>query len=268
MKKKGLPLLEVDLFGESITNPSIFVNYIKKIRKLPERIPPTCLFLYSNDLINSIRSRFPSISVDLGTEIPNILHFVKKGEIEFGMIHGQIGAPASAVQLEELIALGFKNFVTIGSTGGLKKYLKPGDIILPTRAIRCEGTSYHYLSPYEDSYPSQKILKHLREALYSLGVKFYEGTCLTTDAFYRETLRDMEKYRKRGVVCVDMEVAALYAVGKFRNVDVGSSFWLWDQVIEPGRWNPDYQTKRINKAKNDLVEVAIKVCESLSSEEK
>jgi len=64
-----------------------------------------------------------------------------------GLLRLWIGAPAAVMTLEETIACASKTILEVGMAGGLQPYLKPGDIVIVTQAIRDEGTSHHYPPP-------------------------------------------------------------------------------------------------------------------------
>lgn len=151
------------------------------------------------------------------------------------------GAPAAAMLLEELIAYGIKKFVNIGTAGGLQDNLKVGDIVICDRAIRDEGTSYHYLPDDLYSYACPDLTDMLTETFMKMNIPYFQGISWTTDAPYRETIQELRHYKAEGVMTVEMEASALFAVGSFRKVHVSSAFTISDLIKEDG-WHQGYHS--------------------------
>ena len=110
------------------------------------------------------------------------------------------------IALEELIAFGVKRFISIGTAGTLQKDIKVGDLIVCEKAIRDEGTSYHYLKPSKYAYASKEMTKRIKNALDALEQKYFVGTSWTIDAPYRETVVEARQYQKEGVATVEMKL--------------------------------------------------------------
>lgn len=135
--------------------------------------------------------------------------------------HPGVGSPLAAMFLEEMIETGCRIFVAVGGAGGLVSDLTVGHVVVPTSAIRDEGTSYHYLAAGQDVGPSPRALAAIENALQRHRVPFVRGKVWTTDAPYRETRRKVERRVEEGCLAVDMEAAAFFAVAKFRGVEFG-----------------------------------------------
>lgn len=148
-----------------------------------------------------------------------------------------VGAPSCVALLEELRALGARQFVVFGNCGVLEKRISDCGIIIPTAALRDEGTSFHYAPP-SDEIPANPKYRDVFEALLrETGVTFDTGKVWTTDAFYRETRDKVEKRKEQGCVCVDMECSALMAMAQFRQVDVFEFFYAGDN-LDREQWDP------------------------------
>lgn len=152
---------------------------------------------------------------------------------DIGVALSGIGAPAAAAELEELAVLfPVKRFVVFGSSGALVP-LPPGALILPTAAVRDEGTSYHYVPASEEiSIPQAARLK---EHLSGLGVPYVSGKTWTTDAFYRETEGNLQRRIAQGCICVEMECSAMQAVCAYRGQDFYSFLYSADSLH--GSWD-------------------------------
>ena len=126
--------------------------------------------------------------------------------------------------LEELIALGFRRFVTMGCAGvpsnGAGPAVPMGGVVLANRALIYEGTSPHYTPHERVAYPDAAGMKHLSELLTSHGIDYQVGAVATTDALYRETPSFLDELLDSGVIAIDMELSALFTVARFRQVDV------------------------------------------------
>jgi len=144
------------------------------------------------------------------------------------------GAPTAAMALEELIASGIPRFVSMGAAGGLQETLGVGEVVVCDRAIRDEGTSHHYLPDARYASACPDLTTAIRSALREHGVPFHVAASWTTDAPYRETIDELRSYRSAGVATVEMEAAALFAVGAYRGVSVSSAFVISDVLTEDG----------------------------------
>ncbi len=165
------------------------------------------------------------------------LYLVRQGGQRVGVMGNfGIGAPALTNQAEELMAWGTKRLVVLSLAGGLQPDLRPGSVVVCDRALRDEGTSYHYLAPARDVAASAKLAATLCTALGGLGISASLGATWSTDAPYRESQQEAEQYRQEGVMAVDMESAGLYAAAQFRHAEATSVFIIGDSLAGP-RWS-------------------------------
>ncbi|MCW2927682.1 MAG: hypothetical protein JWM86_1650 [Thermoleophilia bacterium] len=152
-----------------------------------------------------------------------------------------IGAPVAAVMLEDLIAIGCRTVVSMGTSGGMDPSLEVGDLVLCTGAVRDEGTSHHYLPAGEPAVPDAALTERLAGALESGGHGYRRGRAWTTDAPYRETAEEVERHVADGVPVVEMEAAALFAVGQVRGAQVASLLVVSDVLSTlDGTWVPEF----------------------------
>lgn len=166
-----------------------------------------------------------------------------------------IGAPGAVIHLEEFIEWGVKKFISVGTAGGLQKGQRIGDLVLCKRAIRDEGCSHHYHRAAKYAYPSQDLTEHVRNALHSHRLDFTEGTSWTIDTPYRETASEVKRYRREGVITVEMEAAALFAVGRYRGAQVAALFSISDSLAELP-WKPKFHLRRNQAGLERLYRVA------------
>jgi uridine phosphorylase len=95
-----------------------------------------------------------------------------------------IGAPSTAILVEELVKIGARTFIRIGNSGGLAPELKVGDLVITTGAVREDGTSRSYVSPDYPAVASYEVVAALVEAARERGVRFRAGVTWSLDAFY------------------------------------------------------------------------------------
>lgn len=159
-----------------------------------------------------------------------------------------IGAPMAAFVLEELIALGARTVVACGGAGVLDRDIDVGNLVIPTSAVRDEGTSFHYVPPSREIDQDPDMVAAIAATLDRNGVSYRLGKTWTTDAIYRETRARVERRRNEGCVVVEMEASALFAVGAFRGVPVGEILYGGDDVSGLGDWDHrDWDTHSIRE---------------------
>ncbi len=147
-----------------------------------------------------------------------------------------IGAPAITGIAEEMMAWGAQCIVLLSLAGALQPDLAPGSIVICDRAIRDEGTSYHYLPPRRDVSASKTLAAALSKAMAAKGLATVRGATWSTDAPYRETKEEADLFGQEGVKTVDMESAGLFAAAETRGREAASVFVTGDNLSGP-RWS-------------------------------
>lgn len=175
-----------------------------------------------------------------------------------------IGAPAAVIHLEELAAGGARTLIAVGSAGSLQEYAPLGAAVLPTAAIREEGTSYHYAPPQVEARPHPDLVAALRDACRAHGIIPHEGLAWTTDAPFRELTSKVRRMAERGVLAVDMEASALFVVGAARGLRVASLFIISDELFHP--WVPGFVDHRYRRATELLATCALSAAAHLADE--
>jgi uridine phosphorylase len=233
--QKEYPILEFDNAREAILEPKRLIN--------PIDIPEYAVACFFQDVITKLSQQHKArVIKHLKSEIGT--HPVYELDLDgkrLAVFHPGVGAPLAAAILEEVIALGCQKFLACGGAGVLDGALAVGHIIVPTTAIRDEGTSYHYLSPGREVGANQEGVAAIERVLQAHHCEYILSKTWTTDAVYRETEAKMRLRKAEGCITVEMEAAAFFAVAQFRNVqfaqllyagdDVSSSEWdsrLWD----------------------------------------
>lgn len=151
-------------------------------------------------------------------------------DIEIAVFMSRVGAPACTVQYEEVLAMGLEKLIMFGTCGVLDKSIEDLAIIIPTSAVRDEGTSYHYMKSSDEIIVNEKYVSEFIDVLNTNSVSYIRGKVWTTDAPYRETRNKVLRRKKQGCLCVDMECSAMHAVAKFRGKDLFQFFYAADNL--------------------------------------
>jgi len=146
------------------------------------------------------------------------------------LVQPGMGAPFAAAVFEVVIALGCHTFIACGSAGVLDQQIAAGHLIIPTVAVRDEGTSYHYLPPSREVEATPRAVDALVQTLTAANIPFRLGKTWTTDGVYRETPGKIALRKADGCLTVEMEAAALFAVAQFRHVALGQILYGGDDV--------------------------------------
>lgn len=150
--------------------------------------------------------------------------------VPVALVQSGVGAPQCTGGQEEIYFMGVETLVLFGTCGVLDGSIEDCGIILPTSALRDEGTSYHYAPPGDEI----QVNLHHREVFTGLmeemGINYAQGLCWTTDAMYRETREKVQRRKERGCICVDMECASCAAVAQFRGKEVLQFFYAADNL--------------------------------------
>jgi uridine phosphorylase len=128
-----------------------------------------------------------------------------------GIIGRVVGAPFATLVAEELFASGCKLLINLTSAGQITPAGQPPYFVIIDRALRDEGTSYHYAAPCDFAQAQPQLVAAAYAALAECGLTGIVGASWTTDAPFRETALAIEAARRKNIVAVEMEAAALYA---------------------------------------------------------
>lgn len=255
LEMKQIPLMEFDDDRMAIIEPANIHSNISP--------PEHCVMPMFGSLIGKLKGdgRLEKI-YELGTPlVPIDVYRMEYNDKFVTVVHPGIGASWAAAHLEELIALGCRKFVACGSTGVLMSELKRHTIIIPSSAVRDEGTSYHYCPPSREIEMDKDIVTKLELVLRKHHINYEIGKTWTTDAFYRETKDRIARRKSEGCLTVDMECSALIAVARFRNVKFGQYLSASDDV-SGDEWDRRYVSNRM-PPKEKVFWLSVEACLSL-----
>lgn len=223
--QKEYPILEYDAETEAMIEPVKPFNPV-------DNIPEHCVICFFYDVIEhfakqKITKKITALRTEMGFHPVYELPYEGRSVILF---HPGVGAPLAAGLMEEVIALGCRKFIACGGAGVLDREIAMGHLLIPTVAVRDEGTSYHYLPPSREVEPSPEAVAAIETVLKSHHIEYLLVKTWTTDAFYRETRSKVALRKAEGCLAVDMEASALFAVARFRNVQLGQILYGGDNL--------------------------------------
>ena len=245
---------------DAMVNPQDLVAYFRRIGQLTTAAIPEAFILCYH------RRMATTVVLESGGEplvgLPNKCYVIPAARGPIGVCMGfGIGAPAATSVLEMLIALGARRFMSIGTAGTLQPQCTVGSIVVCDRALRDEGVSHHYLPSAPYAVPSPNLTATFIAALARQGITPAIGTTWTIDAPYRETVAEAQHYQQQGVLTVEMEAAALFAVAQVRGVAIASGFVISDSLAN-FTWEPQFQSTAVADGYAPLFRAA---CDALSS---
>ena len=208
--------------------PSVFtteglLREARRQKRLEEHpVPAVCLLDPDGDIVRQLAARGLSTRCSFWACYHTDLHRFTWEGIEIGVVGCAVGASFAVLIAEELFASGCELLISVTSSGQIAPVQEPPYFILIEKALRDEGTSYHYLPPSEYSHIAASLLPVLEEAQSRLegvlcgAAPILCGSTWTTDAPFRETQAAIDQHRAEGILAVEMEAAALYAFAQAR----------------------------------------------------
>lgn len=250
-------MLTFDKDGVAIVTPQMFHGKI-------EGFPKTCVSFFSRKIMQQFVDIYkPEIIGEITSETFYCpVYRTSVDGIDVAVTQSPIGAPACVANFEEIISMGIENYLLIGCCGCLDERLDDYSIIIPTSAIRDEGTSYHYASPTDEIELDKRCVDAIESVIKSVGFKYSKGKTWTTDALFRETIDKVQRRKNQGAITVDMECSAMATVAEFRNVHFAQMFYAADKLGEEKYEIRSFGSKTLsNEAK--MIPIGIKCAAEL-----
>jgi uridine phosphorylase len=183
-------------------------------------VPPICLLDPDGDIVRYARAKLSASRVtNWACYHSEMWEFTTAG-VRMGIVGNAVGGAYSVLVAEQMFASGCQLLMHISSAGQIADLGPPPYHILIDRALRDEGTSYHYLpaSAYAEADPL--LVEAAARAITATGQAFHVGATWTTDAPFRETAETIAERRQAGILAVEMEAASLYAFATARSSPV------------------------------------------------
>lgn len=213
----------------AVINPT---DSTKAIKDFPE----ICISTFSKHIIDKFASKdgVTKIADLYSANGENPVYKIHYNGVDIAFYLSLVGAPACVCGFEEIVAMGAKKFVLFGSCGMLDNSIQ-NKLMIPTSAIRDEGTSYHYLPASDEIAADIKSVAVLSSCLKKYGYSFAQGKNWTTDAIYRETPNRIKERKQQGCITVEMELSAMLAVSQFRKIPFAQFLYTADS-LDNNKW--------------------------------
>lgn len=216
------PIIEHKFYEQpSVFTPENLLREARRQKGLADgKVPAICVLDPDGDLVDYLhatkRAKPHSTWACYHTTLDAFVH---EGT-EFGVIGRVVGASFAVLVAEELFASGCELLISITSAGQIISLAHPPYVVLIEKSLRDEGTSYHYLPPAPYSYLNEELRKTMSRAWDNTHVPLYIGASWTTDAPFRETELMIAKCQQSGILAVEMEAAALYALAEAKGYKI------------------------------------------------
>jgi uridine phosphorylase len=233
-----------DCAAASAFTPESLLREARRQKSLSEvAVPKVCLLDPDGDIVRELQASGRARRYDGWACYHTDLFVADNAGLEMGVVGCAVGSSFAVLVAEELFASGCELLISVTSAGQIAEAQPPPYFILIERALRDEGTSYHYLPPSDWSEAGGDLLHRLNGAFEDLGSPVLRGSTWTTDAPFRETDAAISAMRERGVVAVEMEAAALYAFARARRRAVVCFAHVTNQM---GRIDGDFEKGEAN----------------------
>lgn len=220
------------------------IKNLTGIRDSSIELPHIAVGVFSEHLLNDIVKKCECEKIgELTQKRP--VYIMRYKEIKITLFMAGISGPWISNDIEDLNVNGVDTLIIFGNCGVLDKNIEDCSIIIPNRAYRDEGTSYHYLPDTEYIELDNQYKDLFKDILKKYNFNYREGATWTIDAFYRETREKIEMYQKKGAVCVEMEGASIGAVCKYKNINYFTFYYAGDN-LDAVQW----EERSINQLSN------------------
>ena len=228
--RNEIPILEFDTDQTAVISPTH--------EKLDLKLPKKCVFAFLGGYIDEYAGKTETRKVSefvSATKRYPIYVTTYRGE-EIVLCQAPVGAAPAAQILDWLIGYGVRKIISAGSCGVLETFPESA-FLVPHKALRDEGTSYHYAPPSRFIEISQKARKAIKETVCEHGLKYQEVITWSTDGFFRETKEKVAYRKSEGCSVVEMECSALAACAAFRGAIWGMILYTADSLSDIDKYD-------------------------------
>lgn len=216
------PILQhKDARAASVFSPKALLREARRQKGLPDvEIPPICILDPDGDIVRRLKQTGQAQRFDAWPCYHTDLHTFTLAGQTVGIVGCVVGASFAVLVAEELFACGCRTLISLTSAGQIVPVRTPPYFVVIDRALRDEGTSYHYAAPAAFAEADPEIVAAVVSTLNRSALPFVVGPSWTTDAPFRETEAAIDAARAQDILAVEMEAAALYTFARARNVPV------------------------------------------------
>lgn len=223
--KNEIPILEFDTAQTAVIGP----DHEEQDLHLPSK----CVFAFLGDYIEEYAgttdTRQVSSFISATKRYP--VYVTQYNSTEITLCQAPVGAAPAVQILDWLIAHGVREIISAGSCGCLEKFAE-STFLVPCKALRDEGASYHYAPPSRFIEVSDRARKAIEQTIRRHGMKYQEVITWSTDGFFRETAEKVAYRKSEGCSVVEMECSALAACAAFRGATWGMILYTADSLAD------------------------------------
>jgi uridine phosphorylase len=215
----AVPILRNKQYASpSVFTPDAILREARRQKALDTTaVPAVCALDPDGDIVRHLKRLARARREEAWACYHSELYCMVEGDVQLGIVPCAVGASYAVLIAEQLFASGCRLLISVTSAGQLVELRPPPYFVLIEKALRDEGTSYHYLPPSEFSHAGPQLLAALAGAFEGLDMRIERGATWTTDAPFRETEEAIVAMKARGLLAAEMEAAALYAFARARN---------------------------------------------------
>jgi len=261
VEKLSWPILREKYYhAPSIFMPEKMLHKARCQKGLLEcQVPDVCVLDPDGDLVDYLCATASARPHPTWACFHTTLYTWWQDGIEYGIVGRTVGASFAVLVAEELFACGCHLLISITSAGQLVRLRQPPYVVLIERAWRDEGTSYHYVPPAPYAFLAPGLREHLVAGWDTTILPLGVGTSWTTDAPFRETEAMLSWGREQGMLAIEMEAAALYALAAARSYQVVCFAYITNQMAQA---EGDFEKGVANGSKTalEVIRQTAKIC--------
>ena len=247
--KHAIPILEFDDNPQAVIMP----NH----EGLDLQLPKKCIYAFLEEEIDRFAQEVGAECVGefvSATKTYPVYVMDYKGE-KVCLAQAPVGSAPAAQFMDWLIGYGVEQIISTGTCGVLAD-IEENAFLVPVRALRDEGTSYHYAAPSRYMDVHVEAISAIEQVLEQLGVPYEEVMTWSTDGFYRETAEKVAYRKEEGCAVVEMECSALTAVAQLRGVVWGQLLFTADSLADLENYDSrDWGSEAFDKALELCLEI-------------
>ena len=249
IQKHAIPILEFDDNPQSVLMPTH--------EELDLKLPKKCIYAFLEEEIDRYAGEVGTDCIGefvSATKTYPVYVINYKGE-EICLAQAPVGSAPAAQFMDWLIGYGVEQIISTGTCGVLAD-IEENAFLVPVRALRDEGASYHYVAPSRYIEMQIEAVSAIEQVLEQLGIPYEEVMTWSTDGFYRETAEKVAYRKEEGCAVVEMECAALAAVAQLRGVVWGQLLFTADSLADLENYDSrDWGSEAFDKALELCLEI-------------
>ncbi len=217
-----LPLLDHPLEEDTQFKPEKLLEAVRaRAGMAAARVPEVCVLDFDGDLVDALKAEGATSQSEHWACFHTAMETLRIDGVEVGIVDRTIGGPYAVLVAEQMAVSGAKAIIGLASAGRIDPQLPLPSLVVPSKALRDEGTSLHYIPPSRYVDAPEPAAAILAEELAGAGLPVARGAVWTTDAPYRETAAQIRSHAAEGILAVEMQAASLFALAQARGPAVG-----------------------------------------------